>query len=303
VNREISRTGGKIVVREGVPLGEAIQFPLAGSRANMGWQEFAVDMQNNTDRLSTNPNSEGAAQSSQESSKVVESRVKANTKKFTPYMNTYHDFDLRVTRKMLMMIPYAIKEQTIFRHVDENNNMVQVEVNKPVERDMMTGDPTRIVNNLLNAKYDYIAAVTDDSMDAKEFEIAQFLEITRDNLQYTPQEFWIPMLRSVGNRFALKYADKLEEVQEQMKEQEPPKEPMKISFSINSEDVTNNKLIQSILVSEGVLDPAILQQFSQQQPQAIEQNQGVPDSLAGSVDPALAGQAQPQLEGMQNEVI
>lgn len=290
LNRERARTGGTIVTREGVPAGEAIQFPLAGKRENMGWAEFGQDMQMQTDRLSTNPNFEGMAQSSQESAKVVNARSRQNEKKFSPYMNTYHDFDLRVTRKTLMMIPALVKDNAIFRHIDSKNRSVEVEVNKVAERDMMTGNPTRIVNNLVNAKYDYVPAVTDDSLSAREFELNQFIEICRDILPTVPQEYWPELLHSVGNRYAVEFAEKMRKIQEEMKNQQPPPEQLKKTLSINSEDISNNKIIQEILVREGVLDPNMLQgQPAGQHPPKAAPGEGVPPEMAAAMQQQTEG--------------
>jgi len=271
LNRERARTGGTIVTREGVPVSEAINFPLSGKRENMGWSEFAEKMRVTTDRLSTTPNFEGIPETSQESGKAISTRNRATEKKFSPYMNTYHSFDLRVTRKTLMMIPYVITEEKIYRHTDDMGRPVEVEVNKPAQRDMMTGDPIRIINNLNGAKYDYIPAVTDDSISAREYELEQFKEILRDTLPTTPQEYWIPLLMSVGNTFAMKMAQRMKEVQEELKNQEPAPERMKKTLSINSEDLMNNKIVQSILINEGVLDPSLLQK-QPQPPMTGEQN-------------------------------
>lgn len=294
LNVERSRTGGTVVTREGVSAGDAIQFPLAGKRENMGWKEFSDDMRSQTDRLSTSPNFEGMAQTSQESGKAIESRNRATEKKHTPYMNTYHAFDLRVTRKTLMMIPYAVKAETIFRHVDPNNNVVQVEMNKVTQRDMMTGDPIRIVNNLTNAKYDYVASVTDDSMNAREFELTQFIDIAREILPVVPQEFWPDLLSSAGNRFATEFAENIRKKQEELKKQKPPPEQLKKSLSINSEDIGHNKLLQQILMKEGIITPDMLAASGGQPQQGQPVPGGPPPGQPAPAGPPPGAQIQPQ---------
>jgi hypothetical protein len=284
LTREKGRTGGVVVVRDGVPVGEAISFPLAGKRENVGWNEFSDKMRNNTDRLSTNPNFEGRAETSQESGKAIDRRNKQTQNKFAGDLNSYHDFDLRVTRKELLMIPSIYTANKIFRHINAKNEQVTTEVNRVTERDLMSGVPTRIMNNLAGAKYDYIPAVTDDSLNAREFELSQFIEILQNVLPQMPDaSFWPFLLDSVGNRYATEFASKIREKVEAEANQPEPPQPMKKTLSINSEDLLHNPLVQEILANEGIIRGPMPQQ---QQSQVSPEGDMMP--------PAPAGQPQPQ---------
>lgn len=269
--KEKGRIGGVLVTRDGTPVGEAIDFPMKGQRENIAWHEFSQNMQMETDKLSTGPSFEGMAESSQESGKAIEKRNQQTSRKFSPYLNTLNFYDLRIHRKILMMIPTVFPYHKVFRYLDPKTQQPgEVELNKPVEWDWATGAAKKIVNNLSGARYDYVESTEDNSPTAKEYELKVFMEIIRDVLPSAPDaSFWPFLLEATPNRMAQEFGRNIQKMMEEKANQPEEPEPMKKSLSITGQDLLHNPLVVEILTKEGYF-----QQGGQPQQQPQQQQQG-----------------------------
>lgn len=250
---ESGRVGGKIVIDKEFDM-EDVQY-MENRREQLGWLDLAQSAQDDIDRLFMDRNIEGGVQSSQESGVVVEKRIQQAQMKQQPYLSNYNLFDLRVHRKILKMLPYVMTEPEIMRFIDEKNQIGEVELNMPEGFDWQTGAVTRIKNNLSGAKYDYRATHGDDSETGKEFELQQFTEVLQNVLPGVEMTYWPFLLQTIPNRLAQEFGRKIKENMD-AQASAPKTEPMKKTLSIAGKDMLHNPLVQQILQTEGVLQPA-----------------------------------------------
>lgn len=251
---EKGRTGGMIVrSRSSIP--EDIQFPL-NHREQLGWADMSETFLADIDRLSVDRNFEGGVSSSQESGKAIEKRNVQTQMKYSPYLSTFNLTDLRVTRKILLMIPYTYTEQEIFHFVDPKSNQPrQVVLNEEQEYSWVGDGVARVKNNLCGAKYDYVEAEGDNSVTAKEHELAVFNEIMEGLARFPNVQYWPAMLTSVPNRMAQEFGRKLQEQLDAQAKQPPAPEQMKKTLSIAGKDLLHNPRVIEVLVKEGILAP------------------------------------------------
>jgi len=289
LTKEKGRIGGIVVTREGISADQAISFPFSGKREQMGWIEYAKDMEIQTDKLSTDPNFEGRVDQSQQSGKAASIRNKQTTNKFSPYLASFQRFDLRCGRKEIMMIPYIYTEQTVLRFLnDETKKPDEVEINKVVDRDIMTGAPTKIINNLNGAKYDYVESLTDNSVTAQEQDFDMFKEILAEMMQFIPDKsMWPALLMQTPSVMAQQFGMEIAEQMEKAAKEGPKPEPIKLNMSISGQDVAHNPTVQAILKAQGVLPQEA--QSEVQAMMAAENGGGAPGQPQASPPNAQGG--------------
>jgi hypothetical protein len=252
---EKARTGG-IIVRSKFSSPEDIQFPMNG-REQLGWSDMAETFLADIDRLSVDRNFEGGVQSSQESGKVVDRRITQMQVKYSPYLSTFNLTNLRVTRKILLMIPYTYTEQEIFRFVDPKSNQPRtVTLNEQTDYSWIGEGVARVKNNLSGARYDYIEAEGDNSVTAKEHELVVFNDIMQQLGRIQQVQLWPFLLTSVPNRMAQDFGRKLQEYFDAQANAPTKPEPMKLAFSLDGKDLLHNPRAIQILTNAGILQNA-----------------------------------------------
>lgn len=255
---EKGRTGG-ILVRSKYSQPEDIQFPL-NQREQLGWADMSSMFLEDLDRLSVDRNFEGGVQSSQESGRAIERRITQTQVKYSPYLSAFNLTNLRVTRKILLMIPYTHTEYEIFRFVDpKNGRPQQVAFNEPEEFSWVGEGATRVKNNLCGARYDYVEAEGDNSVTAKEHELVVFNEILEQLGRVSEYSLWPFLLTSVPNRMAQEFGRKLQEHFDAQAQAGNAPEPMKKTLSVKGEDLLHNRPVIQLLLREGILSPEDLQ--------------------------------------------
>lgn len=252
---EKGRTGG-ILIRSRFSMPDDIQFPL-NHREQLGWNDMSLDFLGDIDRLSVDRNFEGGSQSSQESGKAIEKRITQTQVKYSPYLSTFNLFNLRVTRKILLMIPYIHTEYQLLRYVDsKTKQQKEVALNEPQGYSWVNDAVSRVKNNLCGARYDYIEAEGDNSVTAKEHELVVFNEIMETLARVPQAEMWPFLLSSVPNRMAQEFGQKLQEFYDaQAEAASKQEEPVKLSLSLDGTDLIHNPAAIRILVEKGILPP------------------------------------------------
>lgn len=263
---EKARTGG-IIVRSRFSAPDDVSFPL-NNREQLGWADMSLDFLGDIDRLSVDRNFEGGTQSSQESGRAIDKRVAQTQVKYSPYLSTFNLYNLRVTRKILLMIPYIFTEYQILKYMNpKTKTQEEIELNKP-EYDWVGEAVARVKNNLCGAKYDYVEAEGDNSVTAKEHEMLVFNELLDRVARISEVQLWPFLLTSVPNRMAQEFGQKLQEHFD-AQANAPKEEPIKLSVSIKGEDLLHNPRVIQILASKGILPPD-----TQSMPQAGGSPQG-----------------------------
>lgn len=251
---EKGRTGG-ILVRSRFSQQDDISFPL-NHREQLGWSDMSETFLSDIDRLSVDRNFEGGVSSSQESGKAIEKRNVQTQMKYSPYLSSFNLTNLRVTRKILMMIPYTFTEEEIMRYIDpKTNEAKQVTLNEQTDYSWVGAGVAKVKNNLCGAKYDYIEAEGDNSVTAKEHELAVFNDIMERLARIQQVQIWPFLLTSVPNRMAQEFGRKLQEFNDAQAQQPPAPEQMKKSLSLDGKDLLHNPRVIEILVKEGILPP------------------------------------------------
>lgn len=251
---EKGRTGGMIVRSKFSAEGD-ITFPL-NHREQLGWADMSDTFLADIDRLSVDRNFEGGTQSSQESGKVVGMRIQQGQMKYSPYLSTFNLTNLRVTRKILLMVPYTYTEQEMLHFVDPKTNQPRsVVLNEEQEYSWVGEGVARVKNNLCGARYDYIEAEGDNSVTAKEHELTVFNDIMERLARFPNVQFWPALLTSVPNRMAQEFGRKLQEQLDAQAKQPPAPEQMKKTLSIAGKDLLHNPRVIEVLVKEGILAP------------------------------------------------
>jgi hypothetical protein len=251
--KEKARVGGILVLSRNADPERDIKFPL-NQREQLGWADMSETFLMDLDRLSVDRNFEGGVQSSQESGRAIERRISQTQVKYSPYLSAINLTDLRVTRKILLMIPYIWTEHEIFRYVDpKNGQLKQVAFNEPGSYSWVGEGVQSVKNNLCGARYDYVEAEGDNSATAQEHELVVFNEIMEQLGRLPEPSLWPFLLTSVPNRMAQEFGRKLQEHFDAQAAAGNQPEPMKKSLSIKGEDLLFNPRVIEILVQEGIL--------------------------------------------------
>lgn len=249
---EKGRTGG-ILVRSRFSSSDDISFPL-NNREQLGWADMSMDFLGDIDRLSVDRNFEGGTQTSQESGRAIDKRITQTQVKYSPYLSTFNLFNLRVTRKILLMIPIVKTEHEILEYIDpKTKEHKSIELNAP-QYDWIGDAVAHVKNNLAGAKYDYREAEGDNSVTAKEHEMLVFNDLL-DRIAKIPQpELWPFLLSSVPNRMAQEFGQKLQEYFDAQANQ-PKEDPVKLSLALTGEDLLHNPRVIQLCVAKGILPP------------------------------------------------
>ncbi len=283
---EKGRTGG-ILVRTRFSGPDDISFPL-NHREQLGWNDMSMDFLGDIDRLSVDRNFEGGTQSSQESGRAIDKRITQTQVKYSPYLSTFNLFNLRVTRKILLMIPYVKTEYEILQYVNpRTKEQQQVELNAP-EYDWVGTAVARVKNNLCGAKYDYREAEGDNSVTAKEHEMIVFNDLLDRVSKIQEVQLWPFLLSSVPNRMAQEFGQKLQEYFDAQANQ-PKEDPVKLSLALTGEDLLHNPRVIQLCVAKGIL-PADSQPQSNPGAGASPQQGGMPgpEEAAQTLSPEMA---------------
>lgn len=253
LHTELSRPGGRIVVRKGIPLDRAVHRP-PNQREQMAWADLFNEAQLTNDRLTVDRNIEGGAQSSQEAAKVVQLRVTQMQNKTALSQMAINKFADQCEEIKLAMLPYLLTEEKEFRYLDESNGRREVKsitVNQVVERDPL-GEPLRIANRLDIAKYDLVATELDDSPTGREAELTTFVAVMQNVMANVPPEFWSVVFAQIPNSITQKIATSIKQREEQAAS-EPPKVPTKVSASIDASKLAFDPVAQAVAKQAGVL--------------------------------------------------
>lgn len=248
VQYELSKPGGRVVVKRGHALGDAIQFA-TNRRENPAWREMKLQTLETLDRLSFDRNFEGGTQSSQESGRVVDMRIKQSQGKLLPTMSNLNRFVHRVRRKLLKILPYVLTEEQTFRWVKGGESR-EVTVNEP-EYDTISGRVKRLINRLDAAKYDFVLDEADNSVSGLENEFQRFLAIMGQAMPNIPPQSWPPILASIPNRICQEMAKNLEEF---AAAQKPPETLARLNVNLDGKDLPYNPLAQALVAKAGLSD-------------------------------------------------
>ncbi len=254
---EKGRVGGIIVLNAMASMDD-VSFPV-NQRENLGWKDMSELFYDDLNRLSVDRNFEGGSQSSQESGKVVKLRNASTQAKHLPQLTMLGLYNLRVTRKILLMIPYLWTEEELFRYVDpKTQEQKQAVLNEAVDWDWYSGAVTRVKNNLDGARYDYVEAEGDNSPTAQEAEMAAFQDLLDHLGQIQDVTLWPALLSSVPNRMAQSFSRALEKKFEDQANaaKDTPPAPGKLSASIDLAKLGSNPLAIDVLRKAGLLDAA-----------------------------------------------
>lgn len=267
LDNELARPGGRIVIKRGIPLAEAL-YRVPNQREQMAWADLFAEAQMTNDRMTVDRNLEGGSQSSQEAAKVVQLRVSQMQNKTAMSQKAINTFARNIERIKLAMLPYLVTEETEFRYIDEKNGRSEVKsvvANKVVEYDPL-GNPLRLANRLDIAKYDLVETETDDSPTGREAELTSFVAIMQNVMANVPPEFWGPVFAEIPNSITQRISDGIK-AKEEAQASQPEKPPVKITGTIDASKLAYDPIAQAVAKLAGVL-PQDFQAPAAQPPQA-----------------------------------
>lgn len=253
IHYELTRPGGRVVVKRGIPLGEAF-FRVPNQREQTAWADLFAEAQLTNDRLTVDRNIEGGAQSSQEAAKVVQLRVSQMQNKSAMAQMAINAFARQCESVKLDMLPLLVTEEREFRYLDESNGRGEVKsitANQVTQRDPM-GEPLVIANRLDVAKFDVVETETDDSPTGREAELTSFVAIMQNVLPNVPPEFWSTVLAKIPNSITQKIASDLKE-REEAQASQPQKPPTKVTANIDASKLAFDPIAQAVAKFAGVL--------------------------------------------------
>lgn len=256
LSTEAKRAGGIIVVSNSAQMDD-VQF-VENRREQTGFTDWMAQTQDQLARLMVERNFEGGSQSSQESAKVVQSRIQQVSARLSDFTNGWHHFRMELHRTILKALPYAVTQEKIYRLFDPENGLVQVEVNKPVEWDI-EGNPVAYINDLGAGEYDYVMVEADNSPTGKEHERAVFMEFLA-SLGNTPPEAIGLVAANFPNRMVQQFGQQLIAQQEAAAQQKPdPLENTRTQVSLDINSLAGNEMALKAAVNLGILKPEDVQ--------------------------------------------
>lgn len=261
--RQITAPNGVIEYKEGFTQEEVKRVEnTREQRAFLDWQQAsAVKIA----ELLVEKNFQGGVQSSQESDKVVQTRIKQTVAKLAMPVYGMHEFWLRIHRLMVKAIPYAIKNERVFRILDESNGQAayqDVAVNVPVEWDM-DGEVVRTMNNLSGSDWDYFETESDNSISGNEHERNLFKEFMEANAN-SPPDVLEAVALSYPSVTVQALGRRLKENREAKEKAPPPPPEVKYSMSFSAKDL-GMKAGQEAAVNAGILKPDQIEQVGEQE--------------------------------------
>lgn len=250
---------------------------LDNTREQRAFAELAQAASTKMAELLVEKNFQGGVQSSQESDKVVQTRIKQTVSKLAMPVYGMHEFWLNVHRLIVKAIPYAIQNERVFRIFDETNGQAAYQdlaVNVPVEWDV-NGEVVRMMNNLSGADWDYFETESDNSISGNEHERNLMKEFMEANAN-SPPEVLEALALSYPSVKVQAFGKQLKQLREQREQAPPPPPEVKYSMSFSGKDL-GIKASQEAAVNAGILKP--------------EQIEGA--GLPEEGDPATIGSAEP----------
>lgn len=246
--KQRTRPGGTIVVQPGSTLDDLDRVENAPAQnAFLDWAKAEEDL---LSRLTVERNFEGGMQTSQESAKAINSRIKQVISRLSPMVYGWHEFRMNLRRLIVKAIPYTYTEHTVFRYFDPANGLTQAEVNVPQE---ITDGIYQVMNNLNGADYDYIETEADNSVTGQEHERLMFREFMESYGNMPPDE-----LMNIALSYPSTLVQKIgKSMLEQKQNQAPPNpaENAKMSISLDADNLGANPLAQKVAVNAGLLKP------------------------------------------------
>lgn len=195
----------------------------------------------------------GGVQSSQESDKVVQTRIKQTIAKLALPVYGLHLFWLRLHKLAVKAIPYAVRGEKLIRLESPGNGMADLSLNQAVAWDDITGDVIRTINNLQGADYDYIESEADNSLTGREHERNLMREFFEAHANSAPEVMEAAAL-SWPSVSVQSFGKKMQELREAKEQAPPPPPEVKHSFSITGKDL-GLKGAQDAAVNLGILKP------------------------------------------------
>lgn len=248
---ERAKAGGTIVINDTANI-EDIHF-VQNTPPQNAFAEWMASSQDDIGRLIVERNFEGGAQSSQESSKVVNARIKQVASRLSDITQGWHYFRMGLCRLILRAAPYAIKEYQVARLFDPNNGVTEVEVNKPTDFDS-EGNPVAWFNRLDAAEYDYVMVEADNSPTGIEQDRAMFVEFMQ-NIGNMPPEAIALAAANYPSKMVQEFGKQLQ-AQQEAAAQAPPPDPManmKTSVTLNANELAGNTLAIEIAKKLGLI--------------------------------------------------
>ena len=280
VYTESSQPGGKLIVKKGVPMGEAFyQVPNQG--AQQGWRDVYAEAQATNGRLTVDRNVEGGTQSSQESFKVCQGRVQQNQTKAAPYLSSWQRFTLRTFRKLFLVLQETVPEGTAFRWMKEEGGQQQAQevvVNQP-QTDAY-GDLLGLLNDLSASEFDFVEGQTDDSVTGQQHELVEFSAVMESILPKVPPDQWPVVLGQIPNGLTKRIAAELNK---------------RIEASSNAPTKLDGKVNVTVDASKLAMDPIAQQVIRLTAPDfKFENPQAAPAAPAGGQMAPIQGASQPE---------
>lgn len=255
LTNELTRPGGRVVVKRGVPFNNAL-LRVPNQREQMAWADVFGEAQLANDRLTVDRNIEGGAQSSQEAAKVVQLRVSQMQNKTAQAQSAIDAFAREIEDIKIRMICRTVTSEQAFRYIDESNgvrSVKEVVANKADQVDFM-GDPLRVVNRLDKAKYDVVAIATDNSPTGREAELNAFVLIMQQILPNVPPDYWPSVLGQIPNTICQRIAAEVKKQAEAMAAQ--PKTPdAKLTGTLDLSKIAFDPMVRAAAEKAGFLDP------------------------------------------------
>ena len=251
--RQVTQANGLIELAAGHTLDEVQR--VENTTHNQSFERWAEKCSEDLAAQLVEANFLGGVQSSQESDKVVQTRIKQTIAKLAMPVYGLHLFWLRIHKLTVKSLPYAIRFEKMIRLGDSANGMLVV--NQPVAWDDYTGEVIRTMNNLQGADFDYIESEADNSLTGREHERNLMREFFEAHANSSPEVMEAAALEwpSVSVQ---SFGQKLKAARE-AKEQQPTPPEVKYSVSLSGKDL-GLKGAQDVAVNIGVLTPEQIQE-------------------------------------------
>jgi hypothetical protein len=210
----------------------------------------------------------GGSQTSQESDKVVQTRIKQTISKLAMPVYGLHEFWLRVHKLIVKSAPYAIKAEKIIRLVDPTNGMeTKTIVNEGVEWNPDNGDVYRTINNLQGADYDYIESESDNSATGQEHERNLLREFFESHANSDPTVMEAAALEWPSVKVQA-FGKKMKEAREAKEQAPPPPPEVKYAVSLSGKDLGLDAA-NKIAVNIGALKPDQVEESEPTPPEGL----------------------------------
>lgn len=252
--KQVTSPNGLVEVKTGFTLGSVKR--LENASHNRSFEDWSNQCTRDLAQQLVEANFLGGVQSSQESDKVVQTRIKQTIAKLAMPVYGLHLFWLRIHKLVVKSLPYAIRHERLLRLASAANGMAIL--NQEVAWDDLTGEAVRVMNNLRGADFDYIESEADNSLTGREHERNLMREFFEAHANSTPEILESAALTypSVGIQ---QFGQQLKQMREAKENAPPPPPEVKHSFSLTGKDL-GLKGAQDAAVNLGVLKPEQVQE-------------------------------------------